>query len=94
MPRPHFAKTLRTPALAAVALLCGVMGLRAEDDALFRREVMAVISKAGCNAGACHGNATGKGGFKLSLRGQDPDLDWQALPREGLPPLSLRRFAE
>lgn len=43
---------------------------------------MAVLSKAGCNAGGCHGNATGKGGFKLSLRGQDPDLDWLALTRE------------
>jgi len=56
--------------------------VRADDDVLFRREVMAVISKAGCNAGSCHGNATGKGGFKLSLRGQDPDLDWQALTRD------------
>lgn len=43
---------------------------------------MPILSKAGCNAGGCHGNATGKGGFKLSLRGQDPDLDWQALVRE------------
>jgi hypothetical protein len=49
---------------------------------MFRREVMAVISKAGCNAGACHGNGNGKGGFKLSLRGQDPDLDWMAMTRE------------
>ena len=48
----------------------------------FRTDVMAVLSKAGCNAGACHGNAVGKGGFKLSLRGQDPDLDWQAITRE------------
>ena len=69
------------PALAA-ALLGGVASSRAADDVLFRREVMAVISKAGCNAGSCHGNATGKGGFKLSLRGQDPDLDWQALTRD------------
>jgi len=49
---------------------------------MFRRDVMAVLSKAGCNAGGCHGNANGKGGFKLSLRGQDPDLDWQALTRD------------
>ena len=48
----------------------------------FRTDVMAVLSKAGCNAGACHGNAIGKGGFKLSLRGQDPDLDWKAIARE------------
>src|SRR5438876_7547246 len=45
----------------------------------FRNDVMAVLSKAGCNAGACHGNKSGKGGFKLSLRGQDPDLDYLAL---------------
>jgi hypothetical protein len=48
----------------------------------FRNDVMAVVSKAGCNAGACHGNKTGKGGFKLSLRGQDPDLDYAALTHD------------
>src|SRR5436309_10004361 len=50
----------------------------------FRNEVEAVISKAGCNAGTCHGNKYGKGGFKLSLRGQDPELDLVALTRDGL----------
>src|SRR5258705_4322531 len=48
----------------------------------FRNDVMAVFAKAGCNAGACHGNKNGKGGFKLSLRGQDPDLDFNVLTRE------------
>src|SRR5438876_5041326 len=48
----------------------------------FRNDVMAVLSKAGCNAGACHGNKNGKGGFKLSLRGEDPARDWVALSRE------------
>lgn len=43
---------------------------------------MAAISKAGCNLGTCHGNATGKGGFKLSLRGQDIDYDFRALTRD------------
>src|SRR5438046_10691189 len=43
---------------------------------------MAVLSKAGCNAGQCHGNANGKAGFKLSLRGQDPDWDYNALTRD------------
>ena len=36
----------------------------------FRNDVMAVLSKAGCNLGACHGNFNGKGGFRLSLRGE------------------------
>lgn len=49
----------------------------------FRHEVMAVLSKAGCNQGTCHGNANGKGGLKLSLRGQSPGLDFQTLTRRG-----------
>lgn len=43
---------------------------------------MAVLSKAGCNLGTCHGNFNGKNGFKLSLRGQDPEQDWTFLARE------------
>jgi hypothetical protein len=45
----------------------------------FRNDIMAVLSKAGCNQGVCHGNQNGKNGFKLSLRGDDPELDWMAL---------------
>src|SRR4051794_40980220 len=48
----------------------------------FRNEVMAVIAKTGCNAGTCHGNANGKAGFKLSLRGEDPEFDFQVLTRD------------
>jgi hypothetical protein len=40
---------------------------------------MAVLSKAGCASGPCHGNRVGKGGFKLSLRGEDPDADYRTL---------------
>ena len=40
---------------------------------------MAILSRAGCNQGACHGNLNGKGGFKLSLRGENPDKDLAAL---------------
>ncbi|HTU92146.1 MAG TPA: DUF1549 and DUF1553 domain-containing protein [Gemmataceae bacterium] len=50
----------------------------------FRNDVMAVLSRAGCNQGACHGNQNGKNGFKLSLRGQDPDFDFDALTRDML----------
>ena len=48
----------------------------------FRNDVMAVLSKAGCNSGQCHGNANGKAGFKLSLRGEDPEWDYNALTRD------------
>lgn len=49
------------------------------DAPEFSIDVMSVLSKAGCNAGTCHGNLNGKGGFKLSLRGQNPLLDYHAL---------------
>lgn len=54
----------------------------------FVRDIMPILSKVGCNAGTCHGSAKGKNGFKLSLRGYDPDFDYQAL----IDDLSGRRF--
>jgi hypothetical protein len=55
--------------------------LSATPPASFTNEVMAVLGKAGCNAGPCHGHASGKGGFKLSLRGYDSAADHEALFR-------------
>jgi hypothetical protein len=48
----------------------------------FRRDVIPAFSQAGCNTGACHGTPTGKGGFRLSLRGYLPDQDFLTLSRE------------
>lgn len=48
----------------------------------FRRDVMPVFTKAGCNAGACHGTSRGKDGFHLSLFGFDADGDYFRLTRE------------
>ena len=56
----------------------------AAEPVSFRNEVMAVLSRAGCNQGACHGNQNGKGGFKLSLRGEDPAFDFASLTRDML----------
>ncbi len=53
-----------------------------EPPISFRHEVMAVLSRASCNAGACHGYSLGKNGFKLSLRGSDPQLDYPAITKE------------
>lgn len=54
----------------------------------FVRDIEPVISKAGCNQGTCHGSAKGKNGFKLSLRGYDPDYDYGALIND----ISGRRY--
>ena len=48
----------------------------------FRTEVIGALSRGGCNQGACHGSPQGKNGFRLSLRGYLPDLDFMTLTRQ------------
>ena len=48
----------------------------------FRRNVMPVLFRAGCNAGTCHGSARGKDGFMLSLFGYDPKGDYFRITQE------------
>ncbi|MBX3420209.1 MAG: DUF1549 domain-containing protein [Pirellulaceae bacterium] len=48
----------------------------------FESEVLAALSKQGCNSGACHGSPSGKGMFRLSLRAFDRELDELTLIRE------------
>ncbi|MEO2044965.1 MAG: DUF1549 and DUF1553 domain-containing protein [Pirellulales bacterium] len=49
------------------------------DNWEFRRHVLPVLSKSGCNTGSCHGALAGKGGFKLSLNGYDPEGDYRSI---------------
>src|SRR5438477_2261772 len=70
---------------APLALLLALaLGAPAAEPVRFNIEVMAVLSRAGCNQGACHGNLNGKGGFKLSLRGEDATWDFNVLTRDHL----------
>ena len=48
----------------------------------FAHDVAPILSKTGCNAGACHASQYGKGGFKLSVFGFAPDEDYRAMVRE------------
>src|SRR4051812_18213060 len=70
-------------------LLCGqVASAQAADtDALpqaprFSRHVIPVFSRLGCNAGSCHGAVQGRNGFRLSLFGARPELDYAQLVRD------------
>lgn len=70
--------------MRGLSLLIALVGSSAAhaESASFRNDVMAVLSRAGCNQGACHGNLNGKGGLKLSLRGEDPLFDLTTLTRD------------
>lgn len=48
----------------------------------FRNDVQSVLARQGCNMGACHGALSGKGGFRLSLRGYDSEADFAAITRQ------------
>jgi hypothetical protein len=59
-----------------------VTGMKNPPPVSFESEVMPILSKVGCNSGACHGKAEGKNGFKLSVFGFDAEADHQALVME------------
>lgn len=70
------------PLFSVLALCVAVSPVWSEERPVeFRTDVIAALSRAGCNQGACHGSPQGKNGFRLSLRGFDPDLDLHTLTR-------------
>jgi Protein of unknown function (DUF1553)/Protein of unknown function (DUF1549) len=50
----------------------------------FRNDILPVLTRTGCNSGACHGALAGKGGLKLSLRGYDAISDEFAITRQAI----------
>lgn len=48
----------------------------------FTNQVSPILTKLGCNAGGCHGKIQGQNGFRLSLLGFDPELDYMTLVKE------------
>ena len=45
----------------------------------FETHVQPILTRFGCNAGACHGKQRGQNGFQLSLLGFDDDFDHRAV---------------
>src|SRR5262245_17145388 len=66
----------------AVRIPATVKGTRSGPAPSFRNEVAAVLSRAGCNSGSCHGAFAGKNGFRLSLFAHEPDEDFLRITRE------------
>src|SRR5262249_24760622 len=73
---------------ATIVMLCHSPDLKAGDPSAartvtFESDVQPLLTRLGCNAGACHGKSRGQNGFALSLLGFDSDFDYGALVREG-----------
>ena len=65
---------------AAALLFAGAV--RADASPSFVNDVVPIFTRYGCNQGACHGKGAGQNGFRLTLRGYAPELDYQWLTRE------------
>jgi hypothetical protein len=80
-------RTLVVVLLAGSMLVMGSIGspdLRGgenprEKKVSFRNQIVPLLTKLGCNQGACHGSQHGKGGFKLSLLGFEPEVDYASI---------------
>src|SRR5947207_9779617 len=82
------AKLAHVVRAVAGVLVVASAPLSAQPRVTFLRDVAPILNKVGCTSGVCHGAAKGKNGFKLSLRGYDPQFDYETL----LYDLSGRRF--
>lgn len=47
----------------------------------FGEDIVPILTRSGCNTGACHGRADGQNGFHLSFLGYDPQGDYQTITR-------------
>ena len=60
----------------------------------FRRQVLPLFGRLGCNGRACHGSFQGQGGFRLSLFGYDFDADHEALLSGKSPRVNVAKPSE
>lgn len=59
-----------------------VTGVLPQPVINFNEQIGPILSKAGCNMGACHASQHGKGGFKLSVFSFAPEQDWEQINRD------------
>jgi hypothetical protein len=67
--------------VAAIAICAATIG-SASTPVDFDTQIMPILTQAGCNSGACHGAAAGRGGLHLSLYGSDPAADFATITQQ------------
>ncbi len=74
---------MRRLLLIQIALVLSCLNLHAEEPLSFVRDIQPILTKSGCNAGACHAKAiTGQRGFRLSVLGFEPEEDYEAIVKQ------------
>ncbi|MDZ4288830.1 MAG: Ig-like domain-containing protein [Prosthecobacter sp.] len=70
--------------ISSLLVCCSVAASAASEAPSFRNTIQPILTRYGCNAGACHGAAAGQGGFRLSLRGFDDQGDWLSVTHSAM----------
>jgi hypothetical protein len=73
---------MRAGRAIVVLLISQLSAVAVEKVPAFHTDVLPVLTRAGCNAAACHGASSGQGGLRLSLFGYDPEADFERITRE------------
>jgi hypothetical protein len=82
-PSPRESRHLKQPAAGSSGPLANSTKRSSKQAPLsFVRDVLPVLSKAGCNGGACHAKPEGQNGFKLSVFSFDPKSDYAEIVKE------------
>ena len=68
----------------STAIAVTVAGVEVSPKVDFDFSVRPILSKAGCNMGACHASQHGKGGFILSVFGFDSRIDYKGIVKDEL----------
>ena len=103
---PRHCRTLLTLAFAALAAGAGpasepsppadrrYAAVDVQEAPQFRRHVLPLLGRLGCNGRSYHGSFQGQGGFRLSLFGYDYAADHQALVGGKRPRADLKNPAD
>ena len=65
--------------LVMLLLIPMFSSLAAVERLSFVNDIVPIFTKSGCANSNCHGSIRGQAGFKLSLFGYEPELDYQAI---------------
>jgi hypothetical protein len=70
-------------ASAAVSLFLWLFTpMAAAEGPSFANDIVPILTKSGCANSNCHGSIRGQAGFKLSLFGYEPELDYAAIVKD------------
>ncbi len=70
--------------LSALGLSFSIQAAEEQEPVTFVQDIVPILTKAGCNTGACHAKAvTGQRGFRLSLLGFEAQEDYEHIVKEG-----------